>query len=298
MLLSYDINALTLKSVDQFLLACCYQFSGDWFDFLVSGRMIEADSTTMIPPQGSPHRSVTTPMVVNPNWMVQHRLTAQAPPVVSASSTTISTDSRILSEILAMVQRLYPAARGFKSIDQRDMLVSTWGALEVVRDFLFIRKTSAGKSAVFGLCALIERKSEHRQRVTVVICPLIVLCYDMKRQLQGMGIRVTVIRSASTTYSAVYGNEVVIMVPEVAAAPSMFAILRRLDNEHLLGAICCDEFHTYYTWSSIRPVMLEILQRCRVFVRSPRLMYEAVFCLLITTTSFCYYNILSVLLLH
>ena len=281
MLTRYDINDLNLKKVDQFLLACCFNFTQDWREYLLHGTCMDLSTTaSMSKTTGTTTKASTTPTSPSLHH-VPLLITADKPRVVMESVESLERvaddDVRLL---ISMLHELYPptelTATQFRSLDQRNMLIKVLGSIKNVEDHLFILPTGGGKSAAFGVSALYER-SVDSERVTLVICPVIALCFDMERQLQEMGVKASFVRSSTTQYKEITRLEVLILLPEVAASNLMFMMLKRCHDERRLGAIFFDEFHVYYSWISIRPVMLQLVKKTRVFVESPRLMMSGTF---------------------
>jgi superfamily II DNA helicase RecQ len=261
-------------------MACCFNYSQEWFEYFVHGINIPVLDDVAVPTIES--RNVA----VQPSLPVQIRTRPPDVDVHDVKATTIpplkefrdhEADIGRITTVLAALQVLYPCEETsrFRSVEQRDMLVSSLRALDVVEDHLFIIRTGGGKTACLGACALMERQMKTR-RVTVAIVPLISLCEDLARQFKKTGLVVTVCSSA-ISYSAATSNEVLILLPEVADSSLMFQLLQRLDAEGRLGAIWFDEFHLYFTWFNFRPVMMNFLQKCAIFEKSPRLMVTGTF---------------------
>ena len=281
----YGVSDLNLEHIDSFLLACCFNYSQEWHDYFVYGTMIpvldEVGLITTSPKTASTTTSPKTSLLIsNPAVGIESSIDISQKGGIERQSTVSEhrfQEHRIhkVATVLKLLQVLYPReddSPRFRSVEQRDMLVLALQSLEVVQDYLFVVRTGGGKTACLGICTLMERQQKTK-RVTVAIVPLISLCEDLARRLQQSGIKVNICTTSATmTYTTVTSYEVLILLPEVVGSSLGFQLLQRLHAENLLGAIFFDEFHLWFSWNSFRPVMMNVLEKCSVFEKSPRLM--------------------------
>ena len=239
MLVNYDNNDLHLRKVDHFLVACCFNFSMDWMDYLITGKPIEAFS--------KPESQKLNVLSKKPpdHILYVDRETKQStniPPRKGTHNAVVSkieTVENVVLGILFKLDKMYSSGNNFpkfRSVAQRDMILVAVRSLENVEDHVFILRTGGGKTAGIAVCCMTERE-RGSMRVTIVFCPLRSLCEDLKRRFQEMGLRAEYCSNANVKYDIISGLEILIIAPEVANSSTMYQHLQRLHAENRLGSL-------------------------------------------------------------